>query len=164
MRVREDWSASLEIVAALQAAALCTTTPLYFYVELPFFPFFSIIHVCTYAFTVLRLTSAALEDLPRESCMKSHPLQNRTSANPEVPGSDQQMVIPEKHPLATSWTFYYLDPDEARRDWQNANKDVLAFNTVEDFWAWDSKISSKTPDWFGARFWLFADSTITWHL
>ncbi|GAU90988.1 hypothetical protein RvY_03327 [Ramazzottius varieornatus] len=39
------------------------------------------------------------------------------------------------HPLATSWTFYYLDPDEARKDWSRANRDVLSFDTVEDFWA-----------------------------
>jgi hypothetical protein len=49
---------------------------------------------------------------------------------------EEDMDFQIKHPLATSWTFYYLDPDEARKiGWAEANKSVLSFNTVEDFWA-----------------------------
>ncbi|XP_055330164.1 eukaryotic translation initiation factor 4E-3-like isoform X2 [Paramacrobiotus metropolitanus] len=61
-------------------------------------------------------------------------MSNKTTANPEGPSADDS-VIPEKHPLATSWSFFYLDPDEARKDWKLATKDVLSFDTVEDFWA-----------------------------
>lgn len=56
-----------------------------------------------------------------------------SSGNADVkPEIDESQIT---HPLATSWTFYYLDPDEARKDWSKANREVLSFDTVEDFWA-----------------------------
>ncbi|OQV24743.1 putative Eukaryotic translation initiation factor 4E [Hypsibius exemplaris] len=54
------------------------------------------------------------------------------SAKPEVTDLDFEI----KHPLTTSWTLFYLDPDEAKKfGWTAGNKEVLSFNTVEDFWA-----------------------------
>lgn len=41
----------------------------------------------------------------------------------------------QKHPLTTSWTFWYLDPEKSKSDWKNALKEIYKFDTVEDFWA-----------------------------
>lgn len=39
-----------------------------------------------------------------------------------------------KHPLKTSWTFWYYKPDFSK-DWEQNQMKLASFDTVEDFWA-----------------------------
>lgn len=61
----------------------------------------------------------------------------------EIARKEQQGVIdfaefpPEvliKHPLQHTWTLWYYEPDK-NRNWEDNQRDITSFDTVEDFWS-----------------------------
>lgn len=39
-----------------------------------------------------------------------------------------------KHPLAHSWTLWFTKPPSGKQDWNELLKEVITFNSVEEFW------------------------------
>lgn len=39
-----------------------------------------------------------------------------------------------KHPLAHEWTLWFTKPPSGKQDWNELLKEVITFNTVEEFW------------------------------
>jgi len=57
------------------------------------------------------------------------------SSRPESP--DNLDAEPEsliKHPLQNSWTLWFFKNDK-NRNWEDNQRSIITFNTVEDFWA-----------------------------
>lgn len=46
---------------------------------------------------------------------------------------DALIDIP-KHPLQYNWVLWYCKPERGTK-WEDCMKEVITFNTVEDFWA-----------------------------
>lgn len=56
-------------------------------------------------------------------------------------GPDEQITIfhdPDnftvKHPLANTWTLWFTKPPKGGEHWSELLKEVVSFNSVEDFW------------------------------
>jgi translation initiation factor 4E len=57
------------------------------------------------------------------------------SSRPETPDNlegDPEALI--KHPLQNSWTLWFFKNDK-NRNWEDNQRSIITFNTVEDFWA-----------------------------
>lgn len=39
-----------------------------------------------------------------------------------------------KHPLAHTWTLWFTKPPSGKQDWNELLKEVITFNSVEEFW------------------------------
>ncbi|KAG9518129.1 eukaryotic translation initiation factor 4E, partial [Aureobasidium melanogenum] len=39
-----------------------------------------------------------------------------------------------KHPLAHTWTLWFTKPPSGKQDWNELLKEVISFNSVEEFW------------------------------
>ena len=39
-----------------------------------------------------------------------------------------------KHPLAHSWTLWFTKPPSGKQDWNELLKEVITFESVEEFW------------------------------
>jgi len=54
-----------------------------------------------------------------------------SNSRPESP----ELLI--KHPLQNSWTLWFFKPDKVDRNkkWEDCQRSIITFNTVEDFWA-----------------------------
>merc|ERR1711990_617908 len=48
--------------------------------------------------------------------------------------------ICNKHPLQNTWTFWFYKNDRSK-DWEENQKAVVDFSTVEDFWALHNHIA-----------------------
>lgn len=61
------------------------------------------------------------------------------------PAAPSDSAESEKHPLQNEWCFWVLLHNQTKKDnWQNAQKNVYAFNTVEDFWRLHNNIKSPS--------------------
>jgi len=65
---------------------------------------------------------------------------NNEVTNSEVEASNSRPESPEmliKHPLQNSWTLWFFKPDKVDRNkkWEDCQRAIITFNTVEDFWA-----------------------------
>ena len=52
-------------------------------------------------------------------------------------GNDSENIPPElqvKHPLQNEWTLWFFKNDRTR-SWEENQRSIITFNTVEDFWA-----------------------------
>lgn len=49
-----------------------------------------------------------------------------------VGGVDADMLI--KHPLQNQWTLWFYKPDR-QKDWAENQREVINFDTIEDFWS-----------------------------
>jgi len=76
----------------------------------------------------------------------------RASTNP----SPSAELEAPKHPLQNSWTLWYFKKDGSK-DWESNQKQVITFNTVEDFWALYNHIESASKLSTGCDYSLFKE-------
>ncbi|XP_064389693.1 eukaryotic translation initiation factor 4E-like [Halichondria panicea] len=65
-------------------------------------------------------------------------------------------VVPEKHPLQNKWSLWYLKQDKSK-DWKDNLKNVISFDTVEDFWSVFNHIKPPSMIQSGCDYMLFKD-------
>uniref|UniRef100_A0A171A8L4 eIF-4F 25 kDa subunit n=2 Tax=Triatoma infestans TaxID=30076 RepID=A0A171A8L4_TRIIF len=59
-----------------------------------------------------------------------------------------------KHPLQNSWTLWYIENDR-RKDWKQNLKEIISFDTVEDFWSLYNHIKAASELKQGCDYCLF---------
>jgi len=57
----------------------------------------------------------------------------RSSTNPS-PSPTLDLALDTKHPLQNQWTLWYYKIDRSK-SWEDNQREVTTFSTVEDFWA-----------------------------
>jgi translation initiation factor 4E len=61
--------------------------------------------------------------------------EEEVSSRPETPDNlDAEPELLNKHPLQNSWTLWFFKNDK-NRNWEDNQRSIITFNTVEDFWA-----------------------------
>ncbi|KAI9553405.1 hypothetical protein GHT06_021308 [Daphnia sinensis] len=65
---------------------------------------------------------------------------------------DADMLI--KHPLQNQWTLWFFKPDRAK-GWEENLREVICFDTIEDFWSTHNHIKSASELSAGCDYSLF---------
>ncbi|XP_062713762.1 eukaryotic translation initiation factor 4E1-like [Aedes albopictus] len=83
---------------------------------------------------------------------------NAQTENTEQNHADQGVIVdPEcliKHPLQSTWTLWYQEPDRIK-SWEDTLNEVTRFSTVEDFWSLLNHIKSLADNKIGSDYSLF---------
>lgn len=77
-----------------------------------------------------------------------------TSGDGEVEESTTDMELMMKHPLQNQWTLWFFKPDRAK-GWEENQREVINFETIEDFWATQNHIKSASELTAGCDYSLF---------
>lgn len=88
---------------------------------------------------------------------KEEPEQNPELSQEEDEGGDA--ADPEfllKHPLQNSWTLWFFKNDRTR-NWEDNQRPIITFNTVEDFWALYNHIELASKLATGCDYSLFKE-------
>lgn len=92
----------------------------------------------------------------RKTSVSSDSLSNDDSQN-----KDENAVIdPEyliKHPLQNSWTLWFFKNDARNKNWEDNQKPITTFHTVEDFWALYNHIELASKLMSGLDYSLFKE-------
>lgn len=64
--------------------------------------------------------------------------------------------LPKKHPLQNKWCLWYFKNDKSR-EWMENLKQVISFDTVEDFWAVYNHVQPPSGIATGCDYMLFKD-------
>jgi len=68
--------------------------------------------------------------------------------------SDVNTEMMIKHPLQNQWTLWFFKPDRAK-GWEENQREVICFQTVEDFWSTHNHIKSASELSAGCDYSLF---------
>jgi len=82
--------------------------------------------------------------------------------NSDVETSNSRPESPDlliKHPLQNSWTLWFFKPDKVDRNkkWEDCQRSIITFNTVEDFWALYNHIEQASKLNAGCDYSLFKE-------
>jgi len=71
-----------------------------------------------------------------------------------VPDPSLELEVHTKHPLNNTWTLWFFKNDK-RFDWETNQREVIHFDTVEDFWALHNHIEPASRLQIGCDYSLF---------